>query len=262
MPQTLLSAAIDNQSSSTVSDAQLQALQTAAETGSVTAMVKLAGIYLNGATGARAPEKAEILYRKAAALGDADAIFHLGNMYLLGDGIPIDEQQALKLFEKAAAQGHPLALKNFESLRQLLAPQPNTSPIIDSDDQVTADERRAIEIARRYGINVDLRNVAGFENGFDDNVETAIPDPQGTRKLDAPMAQVAADAGNRDFEMAERYFFGNGVKQDEATAITYYRRAARASHPTAIERLLEIYRAAGITAPRCRLPGTDDEICF
>lgn len=246
--------------SSPVSAERLKALSIATEAGSVSAMVELAGYYLSGSAGRRDPAFAELLYRRAAALGDADAIFHLGNMYLLGDGVPIDEAQALRLFEKAANQGHPLATQNFDSLRAMLEPDESVEAPAVTEHNTTADETRAIELARNHGIKVIF-------NGAPDPTATTALEEQAVEPLPQPEQSFPLIEGDpseleEDFLSAEKYYTGEAGKKDDAKAITLYRRAARGGHLGAIERLLEIYNTAGIAAPRCGNVGVDDEICF
>ena len=256
-----------------IGDARLASLHKATENGNITAMVQLAGHYLSGSAGSREPALAERLYRRAAALGDADAIFHLGNMYLLGDGVPKDERQALRLFDKAAKQGHPLALKNYESLRKIIEPESSTITEEASTGTSNVDERRAIQIARRHGIRIDFNGTVVPSNATWDD-EAIVAEEPGTNaefaddveyiEQSVAVTPIKIDpvALERDFQQGEKYYTGNGFKQDEAKAITLFRRAARGGHPQAIKRLLAIYRSAGIPAPRCGDLNVDNEICF
>ena len=223
-------------------------------------MVELAGYYLSGSAGRRDPALAELLYRRAAALGDADAIFHLGNMYLLGDGVPKDELQALRLFEKAANQGHPLASQNFDSLKTILEPESVTQEPFVSEQERTADESRAIQLARSHGIRVIFNGAPDPTTDTAGLEQPATPLPQAEQSI--PLSEVPPSSLEDDFIAAEKYYTGEAGKKDDAKAITLYRRAARGGHPQAIERLLEIYETAGLTAPRCGNIGVDDEICF
>lgn len=243
-----------------ISKDRLEALSLASDGGSVSAMVELGGHYLSGSAGRRQPALAELLYRRAAALGDADAIFHLGNMYLLGDGVPKDEVQALGLFEKAAAQGHPLALQNFESLRTMIEPQSMQPSTLESAGKSSVDEVRAIKLARQYGVHVDFGGDADPTNTVALKVEPEPAVPESMPSI--PLAEIDQNALEDEFQQAEKYYTGPRGSRDEAAAITLYRRAARGGHPQAIERLLSIYKAAGLVAPRCGNINVDDEICF
>ena len=249
-----------------ISDARFRTLHAATESGSIAAMVELAGHYLSGSAGRREPVLAERLYRRAAALGDADAIFHLGNMYLLGDGVPKDEGQALRLFHKAAGQGHPLALKNYESLKKIIEPDSLPAPDITSTTTSTIDELRAIQIARRHGIQLDFSGTVEPSSATKSRAANglALHEEVELTEQSAPVATPSAEpeALERDFQQAEKYYTGEGFEQDEVKAITLFRRAARGGHPQAIKRLLAIYRSAGIPAPRCGDLNVDDEICF
>jgi len=241
-----------------IGDARLASLHKATENGNITAMVQLAGHYLSGSAGSREPALAERLYRRAAALGDGD---------------PKDERQALRLFNKAAKQGHPLALKNYESLRKIIEPESSTITEEASTGTSNVDERRAIQIARRHGIRIDFNGTVEPSNATWDD-EAIVAEDQGTNaefaddveyiEQSVAVTPIKIDpvALERDFQQGEKYYTGNGFKQDEAKAITLFRRAARGGHPQAIKRLLAIYRSAGIPAPRCGDLNVDNEICF
>lgn len=250
---------------SPISEERLRALGIATEAGSVSAMVELAGYHLSGSTGRRDPALAELLYRRAAALGDPDAIFHLGNMYLLGDGVPKDEEQALRLFEKAANQGHPLATQNFDSLRAILEPDSVVEEPSISEQVHTDDEARAIQLARNHGIKLVFNGTT--DPTRDDKLEEQAEAPSPQTEQSIPLNQegtgtLEEGSSESDFISAEKFYTGEAGTKDDAKAITLYRRAARNGHPGAIERLLEIYETAGLPPPRCGNVGVDDEICF
>ena len=250
---------------SAISEARFEALQKASAEGSVTAMVELAGIYLTGARGKPEPRLAVELYRRATTLGDADATFHLGNMYLMGDGVRRDENQAFQLFKQAAEQGHPLAIKNYESLRRLQAGETAASPLPQSTTSIsspsaTLDEITAIQLARRQGVEIDF---SGTRDPTTKRRWIPHDSPAGVQSENRePSAAQKSEAPENIFRQAEQLYFGEGVSKDEAVAITLYRRAARAGHAQAKSRLLTIYTAAGIDPPRCRTPESADEICF
>ena len=227
-------------------------------------MVELAGIYLAGASGERAPELAAELYRRAASLGDADATFHLGNMYLLGDGVVADEDEAYRLFKQAAGQGHPLAIQNYESLQRSRAADTMPAEALPSSKQqaapATLDEITAVQLARRHNIRIDFSGTRDPTSMH----QQVIPQSQqeARRESDKPLKEVQPEEMELTFRQAEKLYFGDGIAKDEAKAITLYRRAARAGHSQAITRLLAIYAGAGIEAPRCGDAGVADEICF
>ncbi|MGR8947964.1 MAG: tetratricopeptide repeat protein [Gammaproteobacteria bacterium] len=242
------------------SEARLVSLREASSQGSATAMVELAGIYLNGSGVKRDPERAADLYHRAAMLGDADATFHLGNMYLLGDGIPQNDEQAFRLFEKAAGQGHPLAIQNYETLKRLAEPESEPPPEIDNAEEVSLDELRAIEIARRHGIVIDFSGMA--DPTLSGHAPVADFEDSARNADLNPLISDSPELIEEDFLLAEQLYYGDGVARDEAKAITLYRRAARAGHKQAKSRLLAIYAAAGIKPPLCAGVESNDEICF
>lgn len=70
-------------------------------------------MYVRGQGVERDPERAVILFRKAAHMGLRTAQKNLGQMYLDGDGVPQDDAMALRMFRLAAARGDPDAQFNL-----------------------------------------------------------------------------------------------------------------------------------------------------
>ncbi len=83
--------------------------QKAADLGSSKAMNQLAGLYLNGANGARDPEKALIWYKKSAELGDRNALYQLGLLAETGVASPLDLKKALQYYQASASSGNEKA---------------------------------------------------------------------------------------------------------------------------------------------------------
>ncbi len=70
-------------------------------------------MYVRGQGVERDPERAVLLFRKAAHMGLRTAQKNLGQMYLDGDGVPQDDAMALRMFRLAAARGDPDAQFNL-----------------------------------------------------------------------------------------------------------------------------------------------------
>lgn len=88
-------------------DAELQAAETAAARGDVTAEVNLGIMYGSGRGVARNPARALYYLRLAAAQGSADGEVDLGVMHEAANGVSRDEAQALHYYQLAAAQNNP-----------------------------------------------------------------------------------------------------------------------------------------------------------
>jgi TPR repeat protein len=70
-----------------------------------------AGLFEDGLAASKRGDYSEavMLYRLAAAQGNADAQFSLGYMYYHGFGVASDHAEAMKWFRLAAAQGNSMA---------------------------------------------------------------------------------------------------------------------------------------------------------
>lgn len=167
-------------------------LTSLAESGNAEAMVRLGSLYQKGEGVSRDATQAAALYTRAAAAGNAEAQFNLGNMYLLGEGVPQDDDWAFTYYRQAAAQGHELAGKNVSEFYRAAGMQPPAFPALPAggvaalpatlpqaldaaapaaDDEemtapadsvvglipskVSADELRAMELARAHGIHLE-----------------------------------------------------------------------------------------------------------
>ncbi|MSR13359.1 MAG: sel1 repeat family protein [Gammaproteobacteria bacterium] len=151
------------------------------DAGDVQATVRLAGLYQKGEGIPRDIARAVALYKQAASQKNTDALYNLGNLYLLGEGVPQDDDWAFTYYRQAAEQGHPLAQKNvreFYRAAGVIPASPTTPPPVSapvpaspqSTDSVprdpeyeheipveySADELKAIDIARAHGIVVDI----------------------------------------------------------------------------------------------------------
>ncbi len=190
-------------------------LTSLAEDGDTEAMVRLGALYQKGEGVTRDATQAAALYTRAAAAGNAQAQFSLGNMYLLGEGVPRDDDWAFTYYRQAAAQGHELAGKNVSEFYRAAGIQPPAFPALPASgatglpatlptagdsaaktsddeemaapadsvvglipDKVSADELRAMELARAHGIQ--LERVPVIAGMTPPEQETPAPEPQAT----------------------------------------------------------------------------------
>jgi len=89
--------------------------------GNVDAQVALGAMYLEGSGGVprRDLVKAVELFRRAADAGDKRGQTHLGRCYAKGLGVPQSLAHATRLYQLAARQGHQVANKLLEQLREM-----------------------------------------------------------------------------------------------------------------------------------------------
>lgn len=125
------------------------ALQEAAVDSAVAARM-LASLHQRGEGVPKDIDKALVLYRRAAEMGDAEAQFNLGNIYLLGEGVRADDAWALTYYRAAARQGHPLARRNMDQLYRAAGLEPPVfevdEPVIEpgAPEQLPADEPEVV----------------------------------------------------------------------------------------------------------------------
>lgn len=113
----------------------------AAEQGNISAQVRLAALYLDGAKGfPRDLAQAAAWYRKAAEQGDVEAQGTLGVLYSMGTGVPHDDVEAYYWLDLAASVKGPNQAK-YAANRQLIGTR------ITADEQSGAEDRVAAWLA-------------------------------------------------------------------------------------------------------------------
>lgn len=277
-------------------------LTSLAEGGNAEAMVRLGSLYQKGEGVSRDATQAAALYTRAAAAGNAEAQFNLGNMYLLGEGVPQDDDWAFTYYRQAAAQGHELAGKNVSEFYRAAGMQPPampalpaggaaalpstlpqaldaTAPAADDEEmtapadsvvglipsKVSADELRAMELARAHGIHLErVPVVAGMtppeqgslpaepdapapitsaETPAETPASAASPQARSSEalaRLTRTELEVLADGGDAGAQLllAQR---AKAAKQ-EGEARMWLSKAATAGNPEAQFALAESYR--------------------
>jgi TPR repeat protein len=107
----------------------------AADKGRTDAMIRLAGLYRDGAIGfPRDMDQAVAWYRKAAELWDVDAQATLGVLYSMGQGVPHSDADAYYWFYLAAKVKGPKQEK-YAASRQMMGAR------ITVDEQQDAEQR-------------------------------------------------------------------------------------------------------------------------
>jgi TPR repeat protein len=107
----------------------------AAEKGRTDAMIRVAGLYRDGAKGfPRDMDQAVAWYRKAAELWDVDAQATLGVLYSMGQGVPQSDTDAYYWFYLAAKVQGPKQEK-YAASRQMMGAR------ITADEQEDAERR-------------------------------------------------------------------------------------------------------------------------
>ncbi|MBI4382402.1 MAG: sel1 repeat family protein, partial [Nitrospinae bacterium] len=188
--------------------AALRNFKPLAEQGNGDAQVWLGHMYENGFGAPQDLEQATAWYRKAAEQGHAGGQYHLGLMYEFAMGVPQDLDQAMAWYRKAADQGHSEAmsfLKNAEKKRLETASLPRGD---------LAAGKAAFE---RSDFAAALRNFK-------------------------PLAEQGnAEAQFRVGVLYHLYHKEMGTPQDDALAVTWYRKAAEQGHVGAQNNLGDMY---------------------
>ena len=92
--------------------------RSAAETGFIPAIFRMATMYYQGEVTTRDLTKAYSIYHDLADSGEADAMFMVGHMLLEGLGVEKDEEKGFRYLSEAAAAGSTIALQLVEDMRR------------------------------------------------------------------------------------------------------------------------------------------------
>jgi len=247
-------------------------LTRAAEHGADASQVLLAVAYLNGDAGlTRDPGRAAYWFEQAAIRGNAYAEERLGDLYeqgigiaenrklafdwrvkaarrgsleaqvkvgrMLQDGIGVgrDIDQAIYWFHRAAAEGNAEAQSLLDHLDHYGSDKELDQAVGRSWFEAAA--KRGYEAARHF---VDLLEDAGY--WIAENWHHRVPG----------LEKVARDGDlEAAYQLARRYESGTGgVRQNDAVALEWYRRAAEGNHREAMRALARIYADGRDGAPR------------
>ncbi|MBS0659514.1 MAG: protein kinase [Verrucomicrobia bacterium] len=216
-------------------NAALTVLDRAANAGDVAAMSMLGAAYMNGSLfrpdrpgvalpGGRNPELGYRWAKAAMDQGDSRSLVTVANAYIYGQGVLRDPRRGLELAAPAADRGEPIA-----QLLMALAysnGQPNF-PV--QRDPVRA--RYFIERSASTGYTAGRAFLGAWLT-----VGLNVPsDPaRGIRMLEDAERDGSVIAL---FQLGLAYYNGNGVPKSYDRAVSYYRRAARASYEPAEQEL-------------------------
>ena len=210
-------------------------------------------------------EMAAELFKKAAGHGHAGAEYCLGQMYLLGQGVRQDNDEALKWYRLAAAGGNIRAREKLANL-EILARNAKTEEDKSASEAGNAkgpehpanSEPAAGNARTEEGQGAaEAGNAKGPEHPA--NPEHASVNARAEEGGHAPEAgnagtqgkpanqNTAADNSIKEtgrtstetlnaealYQKAEKYYYGNGLRQDYADAAKFYRMAAEQGHAQA-----------------------------
>ena len=170
--------------------------------------------------------------RLPAEQGDADAQYNLGYRYVTGIGVPQDRAEAVRWLRLAADQGHTQA-EDFLGRMPPMGSQRATDNVAETElpatlPPATGQSQRSGNPFRGPSLRTDAEQ-GDADAQFNLGVRYAIG--QGVPQDDAEAVRwyrLAAEQGHTtaQFNLGFRYANGLGVPQDEAEAVRWYRLAA------------------------------------
>lgn len=239
----------------------------AAERGADTSQVLLAVAYLNGSGRLiRDPAKAAYWFEQAAIHGNAYAERMLGDLYEQGLGVPASQTLAFDWRIKAARRGEVDAqLKVGKMYQEGVGIGRDADRTIywyrRAATEGSAEAQVLVERFHRYGNDVEVTQAtsrSAFERAAKRGYELAryfmeLIEDIGYRIEEdwhhrlPGLEQLARDGDiEAAYQLGRRYERGaGGVRQDYATALAWYQRAADGGHPMATLALAGI-RSAGL----------------
>lgn len=202
-------------------------------------------------------EKAIECFRHAAKKGDAESMYMLYIMFRDGRGCMTDINYAMQWCRKAADLG--LALAKFEILEFDSDTNRNCAAYVEvcrqaaergharaqfilgelystGNDILEQDYKKAIEWytrAAENGQSESIRRIASCQEKLQ-----SVPESSDV----LAMCQKLAEMGDNDaqYSLGNRYLKGDGVAQDFAQALKWYRESAKQGNQHALDRLKEL----------------------
>lgn len=196
----------------------------AAQQGSALAQRNVASAYAAGLGVAQDERQAAEWARRSAEQGDAYSQFNLGVAYAHGKGVAIDRTEAFKWYQKSAAQGNA-------------AGQNNLADAYENGYGVAQD---VVEALKWYNLAAAQKNSTALIS-----LSHMYRDGRGVAKDEAKavdLLQQSADLGlpAAQMEMGQRYAAGKGLDRNAEAAAQWFRKAARAGHLDAVDKLKEM----------------------
>lgn len=203
-------------------------LRQAAEDGIASAQYRLGELYAKGKGVPQDQQQAFHWYSLAAEQGHNDAQSALGECYFFGWGVEQDEQQVIKWHYKVC-EGDKRGYETYYLARRLAG----GSGLPQNQEEAF----RLFQMAAVRGCSVAYREIADcYLHG-----KGVQPDPLEATKWLLKWAQKEKDNGHQLYNIGQLFEKGDGGIQDWIQAIKLYRRAARAGHSQAEEKLGECY---------------------
>lgn len=215
-----------------------------AEQGDAIAQKNLAYFYLDGEFVRKNRTEAFKWFTKAAEQGNEEAQFKLGALYYEGEEVEQNYEEALKWYRKSAEQGRAQS-------------QYMMGEFYSNGIGVTRDDQEAVEWYKKAAKHAEKKTT--YELGrLPQEVMRACKrlglfyhEGRGVTQSDEVAARWYEKAGRLlmsmpdaagDFcDLAESYFYGDGIHQDVKEALKWYKRAAQKNHPYAQRWLAEYY---------------------
>jgi TPR repeat protein len=216
----------------------------AAAKGSARAQNDLGNLYYDGKGVKQDYAEAANWYRKAAEQGYAGAQNHLGNLYYSGDGVKQDYGEAANWYRKAAEQGYARAQNNLgemyyvgKGVKQNHAEAANWYR--KAAEQGYARAQNNLGYLYDIGIGIKQNDVEAanwYRKAAEQGHATAkenlakLSKTKEQANVDGDLAAIrrAAEQGdvNAQNDLGNRYYSGDGVKEDYVEAGNWYRKAA------------------------------------
>ncbi len=225
----------------------------AAEQGDADAQSSLASMYEKGQGVQRDDVQAATWFRKAAEQGNADGEFGLGTLYLRGLGLPQDYAEAYFWFDLAASSSGKVAGRAPEDIaktRNETASHLTQAVLLETQQRArrwfedhSADTQRTLAAAAPISAPAAVSTPL-FPAPASANVAT-LPSAQSIETL---KEQSGTEDAETQFHRGTLFETANGVQQDYAQAVLWYRKAAEQNFAKAQYRLGVLY-ANGVGVP-------------
>ena len=207
----------------------LEWFRKAAAQGHAAAQYHLGLVYAEGRGVEQDDAKALEWFRKAAAQGHAAAQNHLGLVYAEGRGVEQDDAKALEWFRKAAAQGHAAA----QNYLGLMFSSGRSTP--RNHDEVKLYAKHAgqdnSDVQYQFGLNEQdgAKAMEWFRKAAEQgNVDAQFKLVWAFDNDSVFWLKNSAKQGHSlsQYLLGSMYAKGQGVEQDDAKALEWFRKAA------------------------------------
>jgi TPR repeat protein len=174
-----------------------------ADAGNANGLYNLGVFYDNGHGVARNKAQAIVCWRKSAELGYAPAMYNLGYSAINAEGMSRDPAQGVAWYRKSADLGHVPAMCNL-----------------------------GICYADGVGVPVDLIEAAKWlgmavkEGDASAAFRLGLMKSKLTNAIEALKGKAGRGDAKAQFSLAECYYNGFGVPQDDVQAVSWYRKSA------------------------------------